>query len=87
MTGPARVTLTLWTGRGERVGTLIAGAPLAQGLHQEVVWDGRTGDQHPVANGAYLAEIAVAYDDGTKDRILRKVAVVRSVSCVRSRRP
>jgi hypothetical protein len=30
-----------------------------------------------VRNGVYVAELSVAYDDGTHERLLRKVAVVR----------
>ncbi len=72
-----RVTLELWTLRGDRVCTLLSGAPLAAGLHQDVTWDGRNGHGGTVVNGAYVAEIRVDYDDGTGERIRRKVAVVR----------
>lgn len=73
----ARVTLALWTVRGDKVATLLDEAPLAAGLHQETEWDGRNGLGAVVVNGAYVAEIRVRYDDGTAERQLRKVAVVR----------
>ena len=73
----ARVTLKLWTPQGDLVSTLLDGAQRGAGLHQDTGWDGRNGKGHVVVNGAYLAEIVVAYDDGSNERILRKVAVVR----------
>lgn len=73
----ARVTLTVWTVRGEKVTTLLDGTSMATGLHQDTMWDGRNGHGDVVVNGAYVAEIHVRYDDGTSERELRKVAVVR----------
>ncbi|HUK64711.1 MAG TPA: hypothetical protein VLV15_15325, partial [Dongiaceae bacterium] len=73
----ARVTLALWTVRGDKVKTLLAEAPLAAGLHQDVSWDGRNQHGDVVTNGAYIAELRVVYDDGSSERELRKVAVVR----------
>lgn len=72
-----RVSLKLWTLRGEEVRTLLESAPLAAGLHQDESWDGRNGRGEVVRNGVYLAEIAVSYDDGTSELLRRKVAVLR----------
>jgi hypothetical protein len=47
------------------------------GLHQETTWDGRNERGDVVVNGAYIAELRVAFDDGQSERLLRKVAVVR----------
>jgi len=69
--------LKIHTLRGEGVRTLLDGEPLGAGLHQDVTWDGRNGRGKIVLNGVYLAEIAVRFDDGAGDRIVRKVAVVR----------
>ena len=74
---PARVTLTLWTVRGDRVKRVLDRTPLAAGLHQDTAWDGRNERGEVVTNGAYIAEIDVVYDDGGSDRERRKVAVVR----------
>ena len=73
----ARVTLRLLTARGEGVATLVDDAPRTAGLHQEDRWDGRNGQGEVVANGVYVAELVVRYDDGSSERLLRKVAVVR----------
>ncbi|TMQ70222.1 MAG: DUF11 domain-containing protein, partial [Candidatus Eisenbacteria bacterium] len=75
--GDARVRLDLWTTRGDRVRTLLDDVPMARGLHQDVTWDGRNERGTVVVNGAYLAEIRVRYQDGSTERMLRKVAVVR----------
>jgi hypothetical protein len=77
MPGPGRVTLRLWSARGERVIGLLDDAPRATGLHQEDVWDGRNGRGLLVTNGVYVAELIVRLDDGTHRRLIRKVAVVR----------
>jgi hypothetical protein len=74
---PARVTLELWTLRGDRVRTLLSGTSLEAGLHQEIGWDGKNGRGDTVVNGAYVAEIRATYDDGSEERERRKVAVVR----------
>jgi hypothetical protein len=71
------VTIELWTLRGDRVCTLLSGASLAAGLHQDVAWDGRNGRGTTVVNGAYVAEIRVDYDDGSAEHLRRKVAVIR----------
>ncbi|MFN8177880.1 MAG: hypothetical protein U0167_08130 [bacterium] len=72
-----RVSLKVWTLRGEVVRSLLESAALPAGLHQETSWDGRNGRGDVVRNGVYLAEIAVAYADGTSETLRRKVAVVR----------
>lgn len=74
---PATVSLALWTPRGERVVVLLDERALVAGLHQDVSWDGRNGRGQAVVNGVYLAELTVRYDDGDRERLLRKVAVVR----------
>jgi len=75
--GSARVTLRIWTPRGERVATVLEQAERSQGLHQDDAWDGRNGHGDVVANGVYVAEIVVQLDGGDSRRLLRKVAVVR----------
>jgi hypothetical protein len=74
---PGRVTLRIYTARGERVVTLADGAAHPSGLQQRDVWDGRNGAGTAVVNGAYLATLEVRYDDGSSDRVLRSVGVVR----------
>ncbi|HYM82003.1 MAG TPA: DNRLRE domain-containing protein [Candidatus Limnocylindria bacterium] len=73
----ARVSLRILTPRGVSVATLLDGVARAPGLHQDDRWDGRNGSGSVVANGVYVAELSVRYDDGTDERELRKVAVVR----------
>ncbi|MBU1495049.1 MAG: hypothetical protein KJ956_13915, partial [Actinobacteria bacterium] len=75
--GGATVDLRLYTPRGELVRTLLDGAALAAGLHQDVTWDGRNGRGDVVRNGVYVAELSVGGDDGTSTLLRRKVAVVR----------
>jgi hypothetical protein len=75
--GSARVTLRIWTPRGERVATVLDEVSRSQGLHQDDAWDGRNGHGDVVANGVYVAEIVVQLDGGDSRRLLRKVAVVR----------
>jgi|GEM_PF-1450310 len=72
-----RVTLRIWTLRGDAVTTLIRDGARPAGLHQEDVWNGRNGSGNTVLNGVYLAELVVTFDDGQSKRLLRKVAVVR----------
>ena len=74
---PARVSLKLWTGRGELVCTLLDEALRSAGLQQDDRWDGRNGRGTLVHNGVYLAELSVSYEGGDKERLLRKVAVLR----------
>jgi len=71
------VTLHLWTARGERVRTLLEAASLPAGLYQDETWDGRNGRGETVVNGVYIAELSVDFADGSHERLLRKVAVVR----------
>jgi hypothetical protein len=73
----ARVTLAIWTARGERVVTLLDDAPRAAGLHQEDRWDGRNGAGAGVVDGVYIADLTVKTDDGRVERLRRKVGVVR----------
>ena len=73
----ARVTLRVWTLRGEPVASLLEDSPRPAGLHQEDRWDGRNGRGTVVVNGVYVAELHARYDDGKSERVLRKVAVVR----------
>jgi hypothetical protein len=46
-------------------------------MNQSDLWDGRNGNGSVVRNGVYIAELTVSYDDGSRDRVRRKVAVVR----------
>jgi hypothetical protein len=72
-----KVTLRIFTLRGDAVATVIRNGARPAGLHQEDVWDGKNGSGDTVLNGVYLAELVVAFDDGQSKRLLRKVAVVR----------
>ena len=73
----ASVTLEVLTARGEKVITLLSGSSRAAGLHLEDTWDGRNGAGQVVVNGVYLAELTAQFPDGTKERVLRKIAVTR----------
>jgi hypothetical protein len=75
--GPGRVSIRVWSLRGEVVRTVLDAAPRGGGLHQDAAWDGRNGKGEVVRNGVYVAEIAVAYDAGGSDVQRRKVAVSR----------
>ena len=57
--------------------TLLDGVWRAAGMHQDDRWDGKNGAGRTVRNGVYIAELTVHYDDGSSERALRKVAVVR----------
>jgi hypothetical protein len=72
-----RVTLRVFTASGEPVATLARNSGRPAGMNQSDRWDGRNGKGSVVRNGVYVAEIEVSFDDGTSDRALRKVAVVR----------
>jgi hypothetical protein len=72
-----RVTLKILSPRGESVISLLEETPLGSGLHQSNPWDGRNGRGQTVVNGVYLAMLSVVFEDGTSERIMRKVAVVR----------
>ena len=73
----ARVSIHILTPHGESVATPLEDATRSSGLHQSDRWNGRNGRGQPVYNGIYVAELDVRYDNGTSDRILRKLAVVR----------
>jgi hypothetical protein len=74
---PGRVTLKIVTARWEEVFTILNDEWRQEGLYQEDTWQGLNGRGITVQNGVYVAELVVKYDDGTQDRVLRKVAVVR----------
>ena len=59
--GDGRVSLRIWTARGDPVVTLLDDHGLAAGLHQDLAWDGRNGRGTPVRNGVYLAELRVEF--------------------------
>lgn len=73
----ARVTLRIMTPHSEPVATVVRDRPRPAGMNQSDAWDGRNGNGDVVRNGVYVVELSVAYDDGTHERLLRKVAVVR----------
>ncbi len=73
----ARVSLRLLTPHGELVATILKNEPRPAGFFQTDVWTGHNGNGTAVHNGVYLAEIVAEYSDGTRERVLRKVAVVR----------
>jgi hypothetical protein len=77
LTRSAEVSLVLWSVRGKKVRTLLDRTPLGAGLHQETTWDGRNGRGDLVVNGVYLAEIQATLDDGSREKAMRKIAVVR----------
>ena len=57
--------------------TLLDATALPAGLFQDETWDGRNGRGETVVNGVYIAELSVDFANGSHERILRKVAVVR----------
>jgi hypothetical protein len=73
----ARVSLDIWTPRGERVVSRASNVTFIAGLHQELRWDGRNSRGQSVFNGVYVAELNVRFDDGTSTRLLRNIVVVR----------
>ena len=75
--GDADVTLRLLTPYGEPVLTLRQDVRRAAGFYQDDVWDGLNGRGITVRSGVYIAELVVRFADGTSERLLRKVAVVR----------
>jgi len=75
--GAGRVTLRITTPTGEGVTTVVADAARPAGMNQSDSWDGRNGQGSVVRNGVYIAELSVSFADGTRDRVRRKVAVVR----------
>ena len=73
---PGRVTLRIWTPRGDEVLTLIDEERPA-GMYQSDRWDGRNGKGVSVVNGVYVAELEVRFDGGESRRLLRKIGVRR----------
>jgi hypothetical protein len=73
----AHITLRIWTPAGERVATIAERAARAAGIVQLDRWTGRNGAGDVVRNGVYVAELIADYADGTSERVLRKVGVVR----------
>jgi hypothetical protein len=74
---PGTVSLRVLTARGETVITLVDQVNKSSGIHQNDRWNGLNGRGYTVANGVYLGELRVNFDDGTETRLLRKIAVVR----------
>ena len=74
---PGRVTLKIYTPAGDGVATLLLDAARLAGMNQSDLWDGRNGNGSVVRNGVYIAELSVAFADGSRERVRRKVAVVR----------
>lgn len=71
------VRLRILTPHGEVVRELLDDVIRGPGLHQDDLWNGRNGRGRAVYNGVYIAELTVTFDDGSTQRHLRKVAVVR----------
>jgi hypothetical protein len=74
---PGRVTLKIYTPAGDGVATLLLDAARLAGMNQSDLWDGRNGNGSVVRNGVYIAELSVSFADGSRERVRRKVAVVR----------
>lgn len=72
-----RVSLRVWTPRGDEVVRLVDDEEMKAGLHQHLEWDGRNGRGDIVYNGVYLVECNVRFTDGSRERLLHKLAVVR----------
>ena len=72
-----RVTLRISTPGGDGVRTLLLDAARPAGVNQSDLWDGRNGNGSVVRNGVYIAELTVTFSDGSRERVRRKVAVVR----------
>jgi hypothetical protein len=73
----ARVTLRILTPRGKTVLHVLDGVSRSAGLHQDDVWNGLNERGLVVLNGVYVAELRVDYVDGSTERALHKVAVLR----------
>jgi hypothetical protein len=74
----ADVSLKLYNGFGGLVRVLDPGTPRGGGrVHEDIVWDGTDKAGADVQNGAYFAVLSVRYDDGSSDKAIRKVAVLR----------
>jgi hypothetical protein len=74
---PARVSLRIYTPRGDAVLTLLDDVSAGVGLEQTTAWDGRNGEGDTVRNGVYVAELVAVFPDGKTERLTRKLAVVR----------
>ncbi|RKZ17785.1 hypothetical protein DRQ50_04630, partial [bacterium] len=74
---PGRVTLRILTPHGKLVTTLLENVSRGADFHQSDRWSGVNGNGQVVRNGVYIAELVVDFADGTRERVLRKVAVVR----------
>ena len=71
----AQVSAEIYTLTGEPVVSLLHGAPLGAGLHDDLRWDGRNGAGDLVRNGTYLLRLVV--DGAGGGTFLRKLAVKR----------
>ncbi|MBU8869431.1 MAG: DUF11 domain-containing protein, partial [Gemmatimonadales bacterium] len=71
------VSLRVMTAHWRPVFTILDRELRPAGLYQNDCWDGRNGLGVIVQNGVYVAEIVVEYEDGSRERHLRKVAVLR----------
>jgi hypothetical protein len=71
------VTIKIYTVIGDLVITLLDNVFKSKGMHQEDTWDGRNGIGEVVLNGVYFCQIKVNYINGTSDKKVRKIAVVR----------
>ncbi len=74
---PGRVTIRILTPHGKLVATILKDELRGADFHQTDQWSGLNGNGQVVRNGVYIAELVVNFDDGTRERVLRKVAVVR----------
>ncbi|MCH7549435.1 MAG: T9SS type A sorting domain-containing protein [Candidatus Krumholzibacteriota bacterium] len=69
--GPAQtVALVVYSVRGERVRTLVAG-PVPGGRHQ-VEWDGRNNSGRFVSSGIYFYRLALSGFSATRKMLLMK---------------
>lgn len=75
--GEATVSLRIMTAHWRPVATVLDRERRVAGLYQDDRWDGLNGEGVPVQNGVYVAELVVEFADGTRERHLRKVAVLR----------
>jgi|GEM_PF-3801738 len=67
----AKVTLAIYDAAGRRVRTLVAGKPVAAGLHK-VDWDGRNDMGRRLASGVYFANFVAEGQVSAKKLILLK---------------
>jgi uncharacterized repeat protein (TIGR01451 family) len=73
----ATVSLRVMTAHWRPIATIVDQELRSAGLYQDDRWDGLNGHGVPVQSGVYVAELVVEYPDGTRERHLRKVAVLR----------